>query len=70
MGTARKQHVSKSGKSILAFRPQPVIGSAGAIPHEANDAQDKARARPLGRPAVCIDAPSGPCVDRIGAEDK
>lgn len=66
MGTARKQHVSKSGKSILVFRPQAVIGSAGAIPQAANGGQDEARLRSLGGPAVCIDAPSGPFFDRIG----
>jgi hypothetical protein len=56
MGIARKQHVSKSGKRVLAFRPQPVIGSAGAIPREGNGAQGESRPRRLGGPAVCIDA--------------
>jgi hypothetical protein len=54
MGIARKQHVSKSGKSILTFRPQPVIGSTGAMPREANSAEGEARSRRLGGPAVCI----------------
>jgi hypothetical protein len=31
METVRK-HISKSGKSVLVFRQQPAIGSAGIIP--------------------------------------
>ena len=52
MGIAGKQHVSKSGKSVLAFRRHPVIGSAGVIPREA---QGVAGSRPLGGPIVPID---------------
>jgi hypothetical protein len=55
MAIARK-HISKSGKSVLVFRRQPVIGSAGVIPREANSSQDGARTRPLGGPAISIDA--------------
>jgi hypothetical protein len=55
MGIARK-HISKSGKRVLVFRPQPVIGSPGAIPREA---QGEAAARRMGSPAVSIDAFAG-----------
>ena len=55
MGITRK-HVSKTGKSILAFRRQPVIGSSGAIPREANGPENETEARPTGRAAVAIDA--------------
>ncbi len=54
MAIARK-HVSKSGKTILAFRPLPVIGSAGVLPREANSAPGEDRRRTLGGPAVRID---------------
>jgi hypothetical protein len=55
MAIARK-HISKSGKSVLVFRRQPVIGSAGVIPREANGSRDEVRTRPLGGPAISIDA--------------
>lgn len=51
-----RKHISKSGKSVLVFRPQPVIGSAGVIPR---DAQHEAGTRRMGSPAVYIDAVSG-----------
>jgi len=70
MGIARKQHVSKSGRSILAFRRPPVIGSTGAIPRESNSAQGEDRSRRLGGPAVCIDAASGPLFGRLNPQDK
>jgi hypothetical protein len=56
MEITRKQHVSKSGKSVLAFR-QPVNGSAGVMPGEANGAQLETRSRLLGGPVVPIDMP-------------
>jgi hypothetical protein len=52
MGIVRK-HISKSGKRVLVFRRQPVIGSSGVIPREA---QSDVSARPIGGPAVRIDA--------------
>lgn len=55
MGITRK-HISKTGKSILVFRQQPVIGSSGVIPREANAPENEIEARPMGRPAVAIDA--------------
>jgi len=55
MGITRK-HISKSGKSILAFRRQPVIGSSGVIPREANGPETETGARPMGKPTVSIDA--------------
>jgi hypothetical protein len=48
-----RKHISKSGKSVLMFRRQPVIGSAGIIPR---DAQSYTGIPRVGRPAVRIDA--------------
>ena len=55
MSVARK-HISKSGKNVLVFRRQPVIGSAGVIPREA---QAEAGRRRIGTSPVRIDAARG-----------
>ncbi|HTZ90291.1 MAG TPA: hypothetical protein VMA71_08120 [Alloacidobacterium sp.] len=70
MSITRKQHVSKSGKSILAFRRQPVIGSSGVIPRQANSTQGEDRPRPLGGPAVRIDAASSPFFVRLSPQEE
>ncbi|QNI32403.1 hypothetical protein H7849_26085 [Alloacidobacterium dinghuense] len=48
-----RKHISKSGKSVLVFRPQPVIGSPGVMPP---DAQAEAGMQRMGAAPVRIDA--------------
>lgn len=51
-----RKHISKSGKSVLVFRPQPVIGSRGII---SSDAQVEAGMQRIGEAPVRIDAGRG-----------
>jgi hypothetical protein len=51
-----RKHISKSGNSVLVFRPQPVTGSAGIVPP---DAQAEAGMRRTGAEPVRIDAVRG-----------
>ncbi len=69
MGITRK-HVSKTGKRILAFRREPVIGSSGVIPREANAPETETETRPKGKPAVSIDAVFYPFFLRTSPQGK
>jgi hypothetical protein len=51
----KKQHVSKSGKSVLAFRRLSVPSIGSKIPYDAPSVEDSSKPRIPGGPAILID---------------
>jgi hypothetical protein len=54
MSPIKKQHVSKSGKSVLAFRRLSVPSLGSRIPFDAQGAENGDKPRMPGGPAVPI----------------
>lgn len=51
----KKQHVSKSGKSVLAFRRLSVPSIGSKIPNDVPSTEDSSKPRITGGPAIPID---------------
>ena len=54
MGLIKRPHVSKSGKSVLAFRRLSVPSLGSKIPYDATNAEDSSKPRISGGPAILI----------------
>jgi hypothetical protein len=55
MSLIKKQHVSKSGKSVLAFRRLSVPSLGSKVPYESKNAENSGKPLTLGGPAIPID---------------
>jgi len=60
MSPIKKQHVSKSGKSVLAFRRLSVPSLGSRTPYDAKHVENDSQPRMLGGPAIPINFACNP----------